>query len=131
MAILCLNRIRTLVAMATNSYPLTYNGKMKNGIYCYVTADILTYVLQKCSLSSPLPNFGIAVCQNLLILMVAMATKRQICDKIFKNHLLRNHKGDKVETVGVFIKLASIKTAFLMPLLLYFRCYGNLKFLLT
>ena len=37
--------------------PLTYNGgKMKNVIYCHLTADVLTKVLQKYSLSSPLPN---------------------------------------------------------------------------
>ena len=30
-------------------------GKVEIGIYCYLTADILTKVLQKCSLSSPLP----------------------------------------------------------------------------
>ena len=36
--------------------PLTYNGTMKIGIYCYVTVDILTNVLQTCYLSSPLPN---------------------------------------------------------------------------
>ena len=29
------------------------------GIYCYLTADILTKVLQKCSLSSPLPNVSV------------------------------------------------------------------------
>ena len=37
-------------------FPLTYNGKSENGIHCYLTADILTKVLQKCSLSGPLPN---------------------------------------------------------------------------
>ena len=31
-------------------------GKLKIGLYCYLTADILTKVLQKCSLSSPLSN---------------------------------------------------------------------------
>ena len=30
-------------------------GKVEIGIYCYLTADILTKVLQKCSLSIPLP----------------------------------------------------------------------------
>ena len=38
-------------------FPLTYNGKSeKNNIYYYLIADILTKVLQKCSLSGPLPN---------------------------------------------------------------------------
>ena len=51
--VFCSNWIRTLVAML----PLTYNlGKVEIGLYCYLTADILTKVLQKCSLSSPLPN---------------------------------------------------------------------------
>ena len=31
-------------------------GKVKIGLYCYLIAGILTGVLQKCSLSSPLPN---------------------------------------------------------------------------
>ena len=31
----------------------TNNGKMKTGITCYLTADILTKVLQTFSLSSP------------------------------------------------------------------------------
>ena len=31
-------------------------GKVKIGHYCSITADILSRVLQKCSLSSPLPN---------------------------------------------------------------------------
>ena len=31
-------------------------GKVKVGLYFYLTADILTKVLQKCALSSPLPN---------------------------------------------------------------------------
>ena len=34
-------------------------GKVEIGIYCYLTADILTKVLQKCSLSSPLPTIWI------------------------------------------------------------------------
>ena len=52
---------------------------------------------------------------------------------MFKNHLLlRSHNGDKAETFAeVFITLASTKIAFLLPLLMYFRCYGNLKFPLT
>ena len=34
-------------------------GKVKIGIYYCLTADILTKVLQKCSLGSPLPNLPI------------------------------------------------------------------------
>ena len=31
---------------------------MKIGIYCYLTADIVPKVLEKCSLNSPLPNIS-------------------------------------------------------------------------
>ena len=34
-------------------------GKVKVGLYFYLTADILTKVFQKCSLSSPLLNIWI------------------------------------------------------------------------
>ena len=34
-------------------------GKVKVGLYCYLAADILTKVLQKYSLSSPVPNMRI------------------------------------------------------------------------
>ena len=32
--------------------------KVEVGLYCYLNADILTKSLQKCSLSSPLPNIS-------------------------------------------------------------------------
>ena len=49
----------TLVAMAIEIFH--WLGKVKIEIYCYHTqsADILTKVLQTCSLSSPLPNIWI------------------------------------------------------------------------
>ena len=34
-------------------------GKTKEGLSCYLIADILTKVLQRCSSSSPLPNIRI------------------------------------------------------------------------
>ena len=37
-------------------FPLTCNGKMKIGINCYLVADILAKVFQKCLISSPLAN---------------------------------------------------------------------------
>ena len=37
-------------------FPLTFIGKVKVGLYCYLIADILTKVLQRFSLSSPQPN---------------------------------------------------------------------------
>ena len=33
-------------------------GKVKIGLYCFVTADIFTNILQKCPLNSPLPNIS-------------------------------------------------------------------------
>ena len=50
-------------------------GKMKLGIYCYLIADILTKVLQKCSLCGFLQN--IPFCCNFLIWLVTMATKKE------------------------------------------------------
>ena len=44
------------VGMATYSFLRFIMGKVKIGFYFYLTADILTKVFQKCSLSSPLPN---------------------------------------------------------------------------
>ena len=48
-------------------------GKMKIGIYCYLIEDILTKVVQKCSLSGPLPTFY--SCPNISFLSVVMATE--------------------------------------------------------
>ena len=39
-------------------FPFTYNGKSEIDIYCYLIADILTNVLEKCSLFSHLPNIS-------------------------------------------------------------------------
>ena len=53
------NRIRTLVAVLTCSCHWLIMGKMKNDLYCfycYLTAGILTNVLQEYSFSSPLQN---------------------------------------------------------------------------
>ena len=73
--------------------------KVKNGIYCYLTADILTKVLQQCSLSSPIPN--IAFLSKPLSLVGCMATERLNLQKKNKTekktHLLRSHKGVKLK----------------------------------
>ena len=72
------------------------SGELKIGIYCYLTADILKNVLQKCFLSSPLPNIsGLAKPLNL----ICCPTERLNLREILKNHLLRSHKGDKAETL--------------------------------
>ena len=97
-------------------------GKVKIGLNCYLTADILTTVLQKCSMSSFLPN--ISFLSTSLNLVVKFA-KRKI-----EKHLLRSHKGTKLKLCRT-LHLASTKCMFLLPLLMYFRCYINLMFPLT
>ena len=99
--------------MATYSCHRLIMGKVKIGIYCCLTADILTKVLQKCSFRSPVPNLSVLF--KPLHLIGCMAIERLnfrnsaiICEKIFKNHLLRSHKGDE----AMFITLASIKCMF-------------------
>ena len=47
------------IAMATYSFHRLKMGKVKVGLYFHLTADILTKVFQKCSLSSSLPNIQI------------------------------------------------------------------------
>ena len=80
------NWIRTLVAMA----------KMKIGIYCYLIADILTKVLQKCSWS----------CPNRWFWLVAMATEmlnfRKKYSKIF-SEVIRGMKPKLYINVCVII----------------------------
>ena len=44
------------VAMTTKSFHWLIMRKVKVGLYCHLIADILTKILQRCSLSSPLPN---------------------------------------------------------------------------
>ena len=64
----------------------------------------LIMVLQKCSLSSPLPNMYMNFFQTAEFYwfrgLVVMATKMlNLRKKILKNHLLRSHKGDEAETL--------------------------------
>ena len=64
----------------------------------------LIKVLQKCSLSSPLPNMYMNFFQTAEFDwfrgLVAMATKMlNLRKNIKKNHLLRSHKGDEAETL--------------------------------
>ena len=104
------------------------------GLYFYLTADILTKVFQKCSLSSPLPN--IWICPNCWIWLVAMATKRIISRKdikIISSEAIRGMKLKlcrSVHNISLY-KLFSFCFVFLLPLLVCFLCYGSLKFPLT
>ena len=73
-------------------------GKVEIGIYCYLTADILTKVLQKCSSSSPLQDISI-LSKPLNLIGCHGSRNAEFAKQIFKNNLLRNHKGGEVETL--------------------------------
>ena len=70
--------------------------KVEIGIYFCVTADTLTKVLQKCSWSSPLPTIWI-LSKSLILIGCRGNRKVKFLKKIFKNLLLRSHKGDEAE----------------------------------
>ena len=65
--------------------------KLKIGIYCYLMVDILTKVLQKCSLSSPLPNIFsfVLICEFDWLPGCHGNGKARFAKQIFKNHPLR------------------------------------------
>ena len=102
---------------------------MEIGIYCYLTADtcILTNVLPKWSLSSPLSDIHVIIlCTALNSIGCRGNRKAKFAGGKMKNHLLRSHKGDEAD---MFQKSECLqKWHFLLMLLLCFRCYGSLKF---
>ena len=69
-------------------------GKRKFGIYCYLTADILTKVLQKCSLSSPLSN--ISILSRPMKLIGCYGNRKA---KFAKKIHLKSHQMDETETL--------------------------------
>ena len=117
--------------MATYSFHWLIMGKVKIGIYCYLTVDILTKVLQKCSLSSPLWSMWIlSKLPNLIGCHGNQKDKFAIkYSKIFSSEA----------TMGMNLKLCRNvhnnslykNCVFLLPLLMCFHCYDNLKFPLT
>ena len=71
---------------------------MKIGIYCYLIADILTKLLQKCSLIGPLPN--ISFLSNLLIDLLTWPTEMQnLLKKYLKTMSKEAVLEDKAETL--------------------------------
>ena len=131
----CSSRIRTLVAMATYSFHWLIMGKMELDIYCYLTVDILTKVLQKCSLSSPL--WSIWIFSQLLNLIACHGNRKAIFAKKKKKEQKKIISSEAIR--GMKLKLCRNvhninlckNYVFLLPLLTCFRCYDNLKFPLT
>ena len=108
-------------------------GKVKVGLYCCLIADILTKVLQKCSLSSPLPNIWIL--SKLLNLIGCHGNHRKDkfvkkYSKIISSEAIRGMKLKLCRNVHN-ISLYRKSFFFLLTLLMWFLCYGNLKFPLT
>ena len=90
-------------------------GKVEIGIY--VTADVLTEILQKCSLSSPLPTVWI-LSKPLNLIGCHGNWNAKFAIKILKNLLVRSHRGWSWNFVEVFITLASTLIVFFF----YCRC---------
>ena len=104
---------------------------MKNGIYRYLTAGILTNVLQKYSLSSPLPKIScLSKPHNLIDCHGNQEAKfAKKYSEIFSSEALRGMKLNlcrNVHNISLYKK-----DAFLLLLFMRFHCYGNLKFPLT
>ena len=90
------NRIRTLVAMATYSSHRLIMGKEEiDNSFCFI-GDIWIF-FQKCLLSSPL-RFVRLLSKSVNFYWLSARQKGSIFVKMFKNLLLRNHKGDEAET---------------------------------
>ena len=76
-------------------------GKVKIEIYCYLIADILTKVFQKCSLDSLLQNIRI-FSKPLNLIGCHGNRNAKFVGKKIENHLLRSYKGDEAETLQKF-----------------------------
>ena len=73
-------------------------GKMKVGLHFCLNADVLTKVLHKCSLSSPLTNVWI-LSKPLNLICCHGNGKAKFVRKKIKNHFLRSYKGNEAETL--------------------------------
>ena len=121
----CSNWIRTLVAMVSYSCHWLIMGKVEIGIYCYLTADTLT---KKCSLSSPLPTIWI-LSKRLNLFGCYGNQKAKFAKKYSKTISSESLRGLKLKLCRNVHNISLYKTFFiLLPLLMCFHCYGNLKF---
>ena len=117
--------------MATYSYHWLIMEKVEIGIYCYFTVDILTKNLRKCFLSSTL--WSIWILSKLLNLIGCPGNRKdkfaEKYSKIFSSEAIRGMNLTlcrNAHNISLYKKCVS-----LLPLLMCFRCYDNLKFLLT
>ena len=126
--IFCSNRTRTLVAYSCHWLIM---GKVKVGIYCYLTADVLTEVLQKWPLSSPLPD--ILILSKPLNLIGSHGSRKAKFAKKKNKKIISSEaiRGIKLKLCRKVHNISLYKMAFLLSLLISFCCYGKLKFPLT
>ena len=95
---------------------------MEIGIYCCLTVDILTKSLQKCSLSSPLPNILIL---SKLLNLIGYHVNQKV--KFAKKYT----KIISSEAIMMKLKLyrnvqnISLYKSFLLSLLVCFRCFAT------
>ena len=78
-------------------------GQVEIGINCYLTADILTTILQKYSLGGPQPNLWILF-KQLNVTGCRGNRKAKFAKKTFKNRLFRSHKVDEAETLQKYLQ---------------------------
>ena len=69
----------------------TYDGKVKSVLYCYLTVDILSKVLKKYSLSSPLPNI-LFLCKPLNLIGCYDNRKAKFAKKIISSEAIMGIK---------------------------------------
>ena len=101
-------------------------GKVKVGLYCYLTADISTRVLHKCSLSNPLQN--LLFLSKPLNLIRCHGNRKARFKKINKN-IISSEAITGITFAEMFVRLASTKREFFLLLLVVcFHCCGNITF---
>ena len=103
---------------------------MKVGLYCYLTADILSKFLHKFSLGSHLPNIWLlSKYQNLIDCHGNQKSKfEKKYSKIISSEVKR---GIKLKLCINVHNINFYNNYVLLQLLMYFRYCGNLKFSLT
>ena len=124
--VFCSGRIRTVVAMATYSSHRLMMGKEEIDHFFFLIVDICIF-LQKFSFSSSL-RF-IRLLSKSVNLIGCRGGKRVDFLKMFKNLLLRYHKGDEAETWHTCLgHWLLYKLCFLFLSDKNSGCYCNLKF---